>query len=88
MKNSLVKLKEEINAFNGDLQLGTPYFQFFKKYQQVDKLERGLLLELIDTIYIYEGNQIEIKFKFADQQKHILALIKEYQKTKTKKFDL
>ena len=88
LKNSLVKLKEEINAFNGDLQLGTPYFQFFKKYQQVDKLERGLLLELIDTIYIYEGNQIEIKFKFADQQKHILALIKEYQKTKTKKFDL
>lgn len=33
---------------------------------------------MIDTIYIYENNQIKIKFKYNDEYKNALNFIKGY----------
>jgi len=34
---------------------------------------------LVDTIYIHEGNEITIKFKFADQYQRIVDFIEDNQ---------
>ncbi len=39
----------------------------FLKHKNITKLNRGILVELIDTIYVHENNEITIKFNFTDQ---------------------
>lgn len=38
----------------------------FLKYQNIDKLTRDILIALIDHIKVYEGGNISVKFKYAD----------------------
>ena len=38
----------------------------FKNYGNIERLTRPMLLELIDEIYVYEGGDIRIVFKFQD----------------------
>lgn len=40
------------------------YIQNFMKFKNVDKLTRDLVVSLIDNIYVYEGGDIHIDFKF------------------------
>jgi len=44
-----------------------PYIANFKKYKDMEKLSREMLVELVDKIEIHEGNEITITFKFADE---------------------
>ncbi|WP_033827872.1 hypothetical protein [Bacillus andreraoultii] len=50
------------------------------KHKNIKTLDRGLLLELVDKIFIHENNKITIQFNFADQHKHILSFIHENKK--------
>ena len=88
LRESLLTLRGQLKTIQSELTVDTPYFQYYKKFKHVDKLARSLLLELIDVIYIGENKQIEINFRFADQQKQILQLIELQQNQKTKKFAL
>lgn len=45
---------------------------------KLTKLTRKVMNEMIDTIYIYENNQIKIKFKYNDEYQNILNLIKAH----------
>lgn len=38
-----------------------------KKYWKLEKLDRKLVVELIDDIYIYDNQRIRIRFKFRDE---------------------
>ena len=40
-------------------------------YQNIDKLTRDVLIELVDRIVIYEGGNISIVFRFADELRRI-----------------
>ena len=39
----------------------------FAKYQNIEKLTREILIELVDHIKIYENGNISVHFKFADE---------------------
>lgn len=47
----------------------------FGKYENIDKLTREIVIELVDHIKIYEGGDISIKFKFADEYRRIAEYI-------------
>ena len=38
-----------------------------KKYQNIDKLTRDILVELVDHTKVYEDGNISVRFKFADE---------------------
>lgn len=40
------------------------FLENFKKYRNIDKLTREVVVALIETIYIYEKNQIKIVFRY------------------------
>jgi len=42
-------------------------FDIFRKHRNVRKLERSLLLELIDTIYVHEDKTLTIVFRYVDE---------------------
>lgn len=52
-----------------------PYLTTFLKHKNISHLERGILVELVDTIYVHEGGELTIQFNFADQHRRILEYI-------------
>ena len=52
-----------------------PFITAFKKYQNIDRLTREILTELLDHIKIYEGGDISIQFKFSDELRRIADYI-------------
>ncbi|MBC1925520.1 recombinase family protein [Listeria innocua] len=53
-----------------------PYFEHFRKHGNITKLNRQILQDLIETIYIHENKEITIKFRFAEQEQEIVQLVK------------
>ena len=49
----------------------------FKQYKNINKIDKEVVDELIETIYVYENNKIEIVFKYNDIYKQITNIIKE-----------
>lgn len=47
----------------------------FLKYQNIDKLTREILAELIDYIKVYEGGNISVKFKYANEFRRMAEYI-------------
>ena len=52
-----------------------PFLVAFKKFENIDKLTREVLIELIDCIKVHENGNISVKFKFADQLRRIQEYI-------------
>lgn len=90
-RDSLEKLVEENYRFQQGINSNNTYFDTFIKYQNITSLDRLVLLELIEKIYIHEDKSIEIEFKYKDQYQLILDYIEQntndnnYQKKLEKK---
>lgn len=46
--------------------IDTPYLTDFLEGQNINSLERGILIELVNTIYIHKNGEITIVFNYAD----------------------
>ena len=69
---ALIKEQQLIaDGVNGE----NPYLQTFVKYQSMKSLDRSAVVDLVDTIYVHEGGEVEIVFNFRDQHKLILEFI-------------
>ena len=59
-------LREQIQK-SGSLGADDPYLTAFLKYRNITLLNRGILVELVDAIWVHEGGEITIDFNFADE---------------------
>ena len=86
MSEDYEKQAEEINAVldtltkeRAELEKGVdtenPFLVAFRKYQNIDKLTREILIELVDKITVYENGNISVKFKFADEFRRVAEYI-------------
>ena len=50
-------------------------FAMFRKHPNVRKLERALLIELIDTAYVHEDKTLTIVFRFVDEVDRIMEFV-------------
>ena len=48
----------------------------FKKYKNITELSREIIDELIDNIFVHEGNKVTIKFNYEDEYKTAIEYIK------------
>ena len=51
------------------------WIENLKKKKNITKLTREIVIELIDCIYVHEGGDITIKFKFTDEYERMLEYI-------------
>ncbi len=79
VKSIIANLQTEIQLSEKGVGGDNPYLTTFLKHENVKSLDRGLLVELIDTIYVHENNEITIQFNFADQHKRIVEFIENNQ---------
>lgn len=52
-----------------------PFLATFKKFENIDKLTREVLIELVDHIKVYENGSISVKFQFADKLRRVMEYI-------------
>ena len=76
---ALTRIMQTLTAEQEQLENGvdaeSPCLTAFLKYRNIDKLTREILGELIDHIKVYEGGNISVKFKYADEFRRIAEYI-------------
>lgn len=81
LTEKITKLDETIENLkqsqNCAAQHENEFVEYFKQYKNIDKLTRPMLIELIDSILIHEGNRITIKVKFMDALEQVLSFDEE-----------
>ncbi len=66
MDEKLESLNKTAAEFQDGIDDDNDFVSHFKKYGNIEKLTRALVTELIDTIFVHEGGDVEIVFKFKD----------------------
>ena len=76
---ALSDMLERLTAERAELANGVdnehPALVAFMKYQNIDKLTREALIDLVDHIKVYENGNISVKCKFADEFRKIAEYI-------------
>ena len=76
---ALEEVLQTLRAEQAELENGVdaenPFLTAFRQYQNIDKLTRDILIELVDHIKVYEGGNISIVFRFADELRRIKEFI-------------
>ena len=75
LENALGTLRDEREQLENGVDAESPCLTAFLKYQNIDKLTREILAELIDHIKVYEGGNISVKFKYADEFRRMAEYI-------------
>jgi len=67
---------EQLKASQG-VKANSEYFERFLKYQNIEALDRLMLIELIHRIYINEDKSVKVEFNFEDQYLRIIDFIQQ-----------
>ena len=71
----LKRLRDEQEKFENGVDEENPFLTAFRQYQNIDKLTRDVLIELVDHIKVHEGGNISIVFRFADELRRVQDFI-------------
>ncbi|WP_312433631.1 recombinase family protein [Lacrimispora sp.] len=71
----LDNLHAERTELQNSINAESPCLVLFKKFENIDKLTREVLIELVDHIKVHENGNISVKFKFVDQLRRIMEYI-------------
>ena len=69
------KLRAEQAELENGIDTENPFLKAFRQYGNIEKLTRDILIELVDHIKVYEGGNISIVFRFADELRRIQEFI-------------
>lgn len=71
----IMNLEEEQRRMDKSMNDENPLFTEILKWGNIEKLDRNLLVELVDTIYVHENKEITIVFRFQDELERIFEFV-------------
>ena len=71
LQETIDHIRQECETIARGIDDDNPYLTAFLKHRNIQSLSRGLLVELVNAIYVHEDKSIEIEFNFADQYRRI-----------------
>lgn len=74
-QEAIANLNEEKRMIQAEKNADAPYLQTFLQHKNIDRLERGILVELIHAIYVHEGGGLTIEFNFTDPYRQALQFM-------------
>ena len=80
LQETISYIQNECETIAQDIDADNPYLTAFLKHRNIDSLSRGLLVELVNAIYVHEDKSIEIEFNFADQYRRIAEYVENNHK--------
>ena len=75
LEKTIETLKKEQQMMSEGISSENPYLQTFLSYGAMKELDRSAVVDLVDTVFVHEGGEVEIKFNFRDQHKLIMDFI-------------
>ena len=72
----------ELEAEQQNLQTAPnayPFLDVYRKYRKLEEITRPMVVELIEKIEVYEGNRVEIMFRFHDEIADLLEELHQKQ---------
>ena len=75
LSDILARLTSERAELANGVDNEHPALVAFMKHQNIEALNREILIELVDYIKVYENGNISVRFKFADELRKIAEYI-------------
>lgn len=75
LQEAVDHIKAECDTLAQGITAEDPYLTAFLKYGNIQSLSRGLLVDLVKTVYVHEDGTLDIEFNFADQFRRIVEFI-------------
>ena len=75
LEEAIERLQAEKQEVENGVDAENPFLAAFRQFQNIDKLTRDVLIELVDQIKVYEGGSISIVFRFADELRRVQEYI-------------
>ena len=75
LQKVIANLEKEKEMLSKGIDTNEPYLITFLKYKNINHIERGMLVELVNVIYIHNGGELTIEFNFSDQHRQIVEYI-------------
>ena len=72
----------ELEAEQRNLQTAPnayPFLDVYRKYRKLEEITRPMVVELIEKIEVYDGNRVEITFRFQDEIADLLEELHQKQ---------
>jgi hypothetical protein len=73
----IANLEEELHRTTKEVDRENDALALFLKYKNIQQLDRALLVELVDKIYVYEHKEIAVVFRFASELARLQELAKQ-----------
>lgn len=75
LEENIAYIQEEIGVMANGIGSDDPYLVAFLKHKNIQALNRGIVVELIDTVWVHENGEITVDFNFADEYQRIIDYI-------------
>lgn len=72
---SINRVKEHIEEISHGISAENKFISEFKKYKTITSLNREIVCALIENVYVYEDNRIEIAMKYRDEFQTIIEYL-------------
>ena len=74
--NDVIKnLHDEKAELENGIDIENPFLATFRKHENIDKLTREILIELVDTIKVYESGNISVIMRYANECRRVAEYI-------------
>ena len=74
-QEALLRVKKEMKQTVSTGTTERNWVTLFKQYENIEELNRRVLMTLVDRILIYEDHAIEIVFKYRDEYQQMLEYV-------------
>lgn len=75
LEQNISYLKEEVQVMADGIDTDDPYLTAFLKHKNIQTLNRGIVVELVNMVWVHENGEITVDFNFADEYQRILDCI-------------
>ena len=78
-QRSLAVIKDERSQVIENGRTQNDWINAFKEYENITELHRGVIVNLIEKIIIYDSKHIEVKFRYQDRFEAALQYIDSFE---------
>jgi DNA invertase Pin-like site-specific DNA recombinase len=66
-KKAAAEVRGELNTILAGLNGQQEFLSMFKKYENIQKLERGIVVALVERVVVKDKNHVEVELRYADR---------------------
>lgn len=78
LEKALKQLETELDEYKNNTSKKLQWIERFKAFENIDEIDRNVVIQLIECIHIYDKTHLQITFNFKDEYEQALITLSEY----------